>query len=46
MANPTSGNCGTVFTTNTMDVTLPNNAGWNNAGKLPGVSVIHAPAGT
>ncbi|MEZ4411634.1 MAG: hypothetical protein R2910_01445 [Gemmatimonadales bacterium] len=43
MANPNSGNPAN-FTTQTMDVTQPNNTGWNNAGELPGVVVIHTPA--
>jgi len=42
MANPNFGNPVT-FTDETVDTTLPDNAGWNNAGELPGVSVIFNP---
>jgi hypothetical protein len=31
------------FTTGTVDLTVPNNGGWNNGGELPNVDVIHQP---
>ena len=31
------------FTSGLVDVAAPNNTGWNNAGELTGVSVIHSP---
>ncbi|HMU62387.1 MAG TPA: hypothetical protein PKA66_11440, partial [Gemmatimonadales bacterium] len=40
--NPNAGNT-LNFTTNTVNTALPNNAGWNNAGALSGVSVIYNP---
>ncbi|HQR18085.1 MAG TPA: hypothetical protein PK948_06925 [Gemmatimonadales bacterium] len=42
MDNPNGGNPAN-FTTNTVNTALANNAGWNNAGELPGVSVIYNP---
>jgi len=44
MSNPNFGNPA-VFTTEKMDNSLPNSTGYNNAGELPGVLVIHAPSG-
>jgi hypothetical protein len=41
-ADPQAGNPAN-FTTQTVDVTLPLSAGWNNAGELPGVLVVHNP---
>jgi hypothetical protein len=41
-ADPIFGNQAN-FTTGTVDVAAPNNTGWNNAGALPGVSVIDQP---
>jgi len=40
--NPNAGNQAN-FTDNTVDVALADNAGWNNAGALTGVSVIYNP---
>lgn len=40
MVDPNYGNPAN-FTTNTVNTALPNSAGWNNAGELPGVAVIH-----
>ena len=44
MANPNAGNQA-AFTTNTVNTLAPNNTGWNNAGELPGVLVVHQPMG-
>ncbi len=41
-ADPIFGNP-TNFTTQTVNTALPLNDGWNNAGELPGVLVIHNP---
>ncbi len=41
-ADPIFGNTKN-FTSGAVDTTAPNNTGWNNAGELPGVSVIHRP---
>ncbi|MFN8652368.1 MAG: hypothetical protein U0133_10730 [Gemmatimonadales bacterium] len=43
-ANPNGGN-GVNNTPPLMDTTAANNAGFNNAGELPGVDVIHSPQG-
>jgi hypothetical protein len=43
MTDPHFGNPAN-FTTQTVNTALPNSTGWNNAGELPGVLVVHSPA--